>query len=304
MVPWYGLGMGIRTYSLITSVHPDKTQWLIDCARSVLTQQLPHGWELQWLLMVDGGGPQSGKEVLDQLRGLPNLHTAYVGSLTRQRGIACARNLALSQACGELVRALDADDELPENAIAHDIEAMEQHQEALWCASSCYNLDDEGNLDGWLDPPGGWVARGQLGVWWEGRGLRGEHEEPEVLPIHPISFCVRAQWLRALGGWMGVAPGGEETGLVLALSETGPGWFIDQPGLHYRVWSGSSTKHPEFGTAEARGAAWAATHRLRAIRELQALGAWPQLEAPSGSLSVASPLPPEGTPPEERGYGA
>ena len=296
--------MHVRVYSLITSVHPDKMQWLVDCARSVLTQRLPEGWELQWLLMVDGGGPQSGERVLAQLQGLPNLHAAYVGSLSRQRGIACARNLALSQACGELIRALDADDELPEDVLIHDIEAMEAHPEALWCASSCYNLDKDGNLDGWLDPPAGWIARGQLGVWWEGRGQRGEHEEPEVLPVHPISFCVRAAWLRALGGWMGVAPGGEETGLVLALSEIGPGWFIDQPGLHYRIWDESSTKHPEFGTAEARGAAWAATHRLRAIRELQQMGVWPRFEAPSGSLSVASPLPSEAPEPSSGPAGA
>jgi len=288
-----------RTYSVITSVHPEKTQWLIDCARSVLTQQMPDGWELQWLLMVDGGGPQSGQEVRKLLQGLPNLHNAYVGSLARQRGIACARNLALSQACGELVRALDADDELPDEALYRDVIAMETYSDAIWCASSCYNLDDEGNLDGWLDPPPGWVARGQLGVWWEGRGLRGEHEEPEVLPIHPISFCVRTPWLRAVGGWMGVAPGGEETGLVLALSETGPGWFIEQPGMHYRVWGGSSTQHSEFGSAEARGAAWAATQRLHAIRELQALGVWPQLEAPSGALSMASGAPVDLVQPQE-----
>jgi hypothetical protein len=202
---------------------------------------------------------------------LGDLQRLWVGAIYPRVGLAACRNLALAGAGGELVRALDGDDILPPGALRRDILAMRAHPEVGWCASACFNLLEDGTPapeGGWLDPPEGVIQRGQLGIWWEGKGDRGEHEELHVLPVHPISICIRAPLLRALGGWMGIAPGSEENGLVIALSELSSGWFIPQVGLNYRLWDGSVMAADMNNETAVQTAEMAVTRRLEAIREL------------------------------------
>jgi hypothetical protein len=263
-----------HTYSLITALHPAKMVYFAETGRSVLSQRLPTGWDLQWVVLLDGGTEQDKQRCVQMCAPYGRLDRLWIGAVQPQAGLPVCRNLALAGAKGELIRAMDGDDVLPARALQRDIKAMLAHPEVGWCASASFNLQADGSPadeGGWLDPPEGIIRRGQLGVWWEGKGDRGEeHEQPEVLPVHPISFCIRAPLLRALGGWMGVAPGSEETGLVVALSELTAGWFIPQIGLRYRIWTQSVMAKDMDNTAAVDAAAAAVGQRLEAIRLLRA----------------------------------
>ena len=56
-----------------------------------------------------------------------------------------ARTVALSRAAGG-VRAVDADDLLPEGALWRDIEALTAHPEVGWCVSPAIDLLEDGTL--------------------------------------------------------------------------------------------------------------------------------------------------------------
>jgi len=260
-------------YTLITSLLPSKEEYLPECIRSVFEQRVPDGWRIQWIIMLDGGDESDRSNVaqLCQSEGLSPDVLVQIGVLSRNRGIPICRNLALASAEGKYVRAIDGDDILPEGAVERDIQVLEDHLEIGWCTSATFNLLADGELDGWLDPPEGYVKRGQMGIWWRGLGDRGEHEEEQALPIHPLTLCVRTNLLRILGGWLGVAPGSEENGLIIALNELCEGWFTEEIGLHYRVWNNSYTTHDEFDTSEAATAAQTVEQRLIALQDPQML---------------------------------
>ncbi len=56
-------------------------------------------------------------------------------------------------------------------------------------------------------------------------------------------------------------PASEDTALLMALDVMADGWFIGEPGLHYRKHPGQTTAHPD----HRGGAEWKA--RMGAIRK-------------------------------------
>lgn len=219
--------------SVLTPTHRPQRDYLMQCAASVLSQQLPPGWDLEWMLLQDGS-PGVITRLLDQLdlEGIWDSQDPHrrimIGANPHQMGAAVSRNLLLGLCSGELVRAHDHDDILTPGALAADIECHLAHPGLAWCASPTTNLMDDGSLDGWADPPEGPIRRGQLARWWI--------ERDHIIPIHPASVCARREVLLAVGGWAALPPMTEDVGLVVPLNMRFDGWFHNHLGLQYRIW--------------------------------------------------------------------
>ena len=215
----------MRTISVITAVHPERTDFLNAAFESLANQDLPAGWQWEWLIQQDGVGS-------DVASALPSDPRVRPGS-NRHGGPATARNMALARAAGELVRVLDADDELTPGALSRDIAAINGHPDVCWTTSRVLDLLPDGSTTGFDgDPPPGILERGVVYRYWLAHNNRAS--------VHPATLCVCTKILLMLGGWMAL-PASEDTGLVLALNAVSTGYFIPEPGLLYRKWDGQST---------------------------------------------------------------
>lgn len=214
-----------RRISIITPVYAPKAEFLGETYKSLEAQVLPPGWDWEWLVQQDGPeGDVSGHLPEDDRISL------RVGN--RWGGQALARNLALSRASGALIKVLDADDVLLDGALRRDIATLEEHPGVAYTISRVLNYQPDGSTTRFPENPGpGPIPVGSLLPYWQ------RHDEPQV---HPASLCVRTEILAALGGWMAVSSS-EDTGLLLALNAVSTGYFIGEPGLHYRVWPGQTT---------------------------------------------------------------
>lgn len=145
-----------------------------------------------------------------------------------------ARTLALARVHGVLLRALDADDLLPEGALARDIETLTTHRELGWCVSACLDLLPDGTLTpGPHDPPAGPLPPGVLA-----QGLK-----EGKLQVMGTTLTAYTDLVRAVGGWMALPS--EDVALLVTCEAVAKGWFIDQPGEIYRKWSGQQSANPD-----------------------------------------------------------
>ena len=241
----------MSTLSIITPVYSGGDEFLIDAYRSLRDQQLPTGWEWEWIVQEDGttGYP---------LRRLPRDPRITPGC--GRAGRACmARTAALSRASGSLVRTLDADDLLTPGALARDIAVLTEHPELGWTACAALDLHPDGTLTGVdTDPPGGRLALGSLFASYTTRRLA----------ILGTTLCVRRDLVLALGGWPAL-PSSEDVGLMLALDAVAPGWFITEVGAHYRKHPAQSTQAAAFhDPQEATAKRAIITERVNALRRL------------------------------------
>lgn len=238
-----------RRISIITPVLGTKAQHLGEACQSVTDQELPPGWELEWLVQQDG--PDG-----DAVSGLPSEPWISASASVAWGGPAIARNLALGRATGELVKVLDADDMLCPRALWRDIEVLEEHQDVHWTVSRALNYLADDSLSQFEDnPPPGLLDQQAFMDYWE------QHGEPS---IHPATLCVRRSTLLNLGGWMAL-PTSEDTGLVLALNATTYGSFIGQTGLLHRRWANQSSLHREDGS-DRRATLALINQRAKALR--------------------------------------
>ncbi|RKN27013.1 glycosyltransferase [Micromonospora musae] len=211
--------------SVITPVHAPSIEYLAGAYESLVRQEMPDGWDWQWLVQEDG---QTGA-----LAGvLPDDPRISLGG-GRPGGPGVARTLALSRVSGQLVKVLDADDQLTPGALARDIAAFDANPHIGWATSRVLDLMPDGSMVGWdKDPEGGRVARGDVLSFWQANGYRAQ--------VHPATLCIRHDLLLALGGWMAL-PASEDTGLLLAASAVREGYFTREHGLLYRKWPGQVT---------------------------------------------------------------
>lgn len=214
----------MNVFSLITPVYQPVPEYLEAAAKSVLSQELPEGWELEWLIQEDG---QTGAaEAI-----VPTDNRVRFGS-GRHGGVAITRNLALSRARGRLVKNLDQDDILTPGVITRDIEAMAS-PDIGWTTSRVLDLLPDGSTESFPgDPEPGRLQPGWVRDQWEQRSFR--------LPVHPTTMCILRTLAVQLGGWMAV-PGSDDTGLLIAASMVSVGYFEGEVGALYRKWPGQSS---------------------------------------------------------------
>ncbi len=213
------------TISVVTAVLAGRHQHLPELYASLQRQELPPGWQWQWIVQEDG---QTGRvfELLPE--DDPRISMA-TGPHAYPAG---ARTLALTRANGVLLRAVDADDVLPDLALGRDIETLLEHPEIGWCTSAALDLLPDGSLrTGPRDPnpgplPSGCLAQGERDGW---------------LQVLAVTMTTYKELVWFLGGWAAVS--GEDVSLLLAAEAVSDGWFIAEPGLFYRRWDGASTVH-------------------------------------------------------------
>ncbi|MEW1660443.1 glycosyltransferase [Streptomyces sp. NPDC093707] len=227
-----------RRIIIVTAVHAPSAPFLPDAYASLRRQELPDGWEWQWVVQEDGKSDQVAPYVPDDARV-----TFRQG---RPGGPGVARTLALSQAAGEYVKVLDADDQLAPGALARDLAALEGDRGIGWATSRALDLLPDGSTVGFEgDPEPGPIEHGAVLDFWAAHDFRAQ--------VHPATLCVRRDLLLALGGWMAL-PASEDTGLLLALNATSRGWFTPEVGLLYRKWPGQATGQPSHTETAERAA--------------------------------------------------
>ncbi|MFG2826366.1 glycosyltransferase family 2 protein [Streptomyces sp. NPDC048434] len=227
-----------RRIIIVTAVHAPSAHFLPDAYRSICRQELPEGWEWHWVVQEDGKSDEVAPHLPDDERV-----TFRQG---RPGGPGVARTIALSQADGEYIKVLDADDQLTPGALARDLAALEGDSSIGWATSRALDLLPDGSTAGFPgDPEPGPVERGAVLDRWKANGFRA--------PVHPATLFMRRDLVLALGGWMAL-PASEDTGLLLALNATSRGWFSAEVGLHYRKWPGQATSQASHTDAAERDA--------------------------------------------------
>lgn len=236
--------------SVITPVHPAGAGYLTNAYQSLLSQELPEGWSWEWIVQEDGlDGAVAGH--------IPADARISHGS-GRHGGPGIARTMALARARGELVKVLDADDELPPGTLWRDVEVLSRNGSIDWTTSRVLDLLPDGSTVGFdFDPPEGVIQIGDVLNHWTSHDHRAQ--------VHPATLCVRRSVLLMLGGWMAL-PASEDTGLLLALNAVSNGWFIPTAGLRYRKWPGQATADPAHTNRAERSARMAVIEaRARAL---------------------------------------
>jgi hypothetical protein len=228
--------------SIITAGFAPTADFLNDCWKSISAQQLPPGWELEWVIQEDGAEP----ELRDRLPSDDRIRYEANGV---HLGIPSTRNLALCRARGDLVRNLDQDDVLTPGGLAVLVEALEEYPDCVWAVGDVADLHPDGS-HGPFDPssytdgaprlepafssliePGRVEAGHLLRVW----------NESGVFPIHCSGIALRTPVARAFGGWAAL-PRSEDLSLVTAISTFYPGVYVPVVTFLYRRWEGQTTR--------------------------------------------------------------
>lgn len=217
-----------RTISIVTPAYKPALEYLTAAYESLCAQVMPRGWQWQWIVQEDG---QTG----DVARMLPDDARISVGS-GRRTGEAATRTMCLSRATGELVKVLDADDQLTPGTLARDIAILSEHPDIGWTTARVLDLLPDGSTAGFDDPPKGRLERGEVFRHWRTHNYRAQ--------VHPATLCIRRQLVLALGGWMAL-PASGDTGLLLAANAISSGYFIPEVGMLYRKWPGQMTSQAD-----------------------------------------------------------
>ncbi|MFJ4120079.1 glycosyltransferase family 2 protein [[Kitasatospora] papulosa] len=211
--------------TVMTAVHGPGAHYLPDAYKSLLAQNLPDGWDWQWVIQEDGRTDSVTPYVPEDPR-------VSFGQGRAGRA-AMARTMGLARAEGEYVKVLDADDMLTPGALARDLSALIANPGVSWATSRVLDLLPDGTTVGFEgDPPEGVIERGSVLEYWRAHDFRAQ--------VHPATLIMRRDLLLALGGWMAL-PASEDTGLLLAMNAVSTGWFTAETGLLYRKWPGQVT---------------------------------------------------------------
>jgi glycosyltransferase involved in cell wall biosynthesis len=237
--------------TLITAVSARNVDYLADTIRSVQIQELPAGWELEWIVQEDGALPVLADHfaLYDVVRYAAN---------NAQLGIAVTRNFGLARASGGLIRVLDSDDILLPASLSTIIPHFQDHG-IHWAVGQADDLMPNGERLPWKSAlPYGRVKAGLVNQWAE------EHEGN--WPIHCAGLTMRTESVRALGGWAGL-PNDEDIVLFAALSEITDGYNDEAVTWLYRQHPDQATRTEEWRSYSANGRT-AALQRARTMRTL------------------------------------
>ncbi|WP_210408405.1 glycosyltransferase, partial [Allokutzneria sp. NRRL B-24872] len=215
-------GGAVPLISVLTAVRRPVPEFFVEAAHSVAAQELPAGWELEWLVQEDGEEP-SARELCPRARYEAN---------GAQLGTATTRNLALSRARGELLAVLDYDDVLLPGGLARLIEVFAEQPGIGWAVGQADDLIDGVRVPYELRYPCGRVPAGTIGKLYEETGLCQVACAGLVLPTALV---------RAFGGWAAI-PRAQDVGLFIAISEVHDGYQEPAVTWAYRKHPGQTTR--------------------------------------------------------------
>ena len=204
--------------SIITAVHPTHVGWLETCGASILSQELPQGWSLEWCVQLD-----------DDAKASHNDPRVKVASNHAKLGASHSRNMAAARAQGDVFMHLDADDVLLSGALNHILEIYADDT-ISWVA---VRVDDIVGQDIVKHPHelSGVIEPGVVSAMWLSSGR---------LPFHSAAFTMRRDAFFTAGCYPALVAA-EDVGLVLAVSDHSRGVVLKDTLAQYRKWSLQTT---------------------------------------------------------------
>ncbi|HEY0803923.1 MAG TPA: glycosyltransferase family A protein [Pseudonocardiaceae bacterium] len=236
--------------SVLTAAHGERADFLAEAGASLAGQELPAGWELEWIVQYDGPEPK----LADTVSSFPFARYAAHGE---RLGAAMTRNLGLTRVGGELVHVLDSDDLILPGGLRAAVEAFAAYPWIHWVAGQADDLLPDGTRVA-FEPrlPPGLIEPGALNE------LVAEHDP---LPVHPAGLTLRTATTRALGGWA-ANPRADDNSLMVAVAEITAGYLTPEVTWLYRKHEGQITGLPYFSALEP--IAWTVVRqRISALRE-------------------------------------
>ncbi|MGW4635533.1 glycosyltransferase family 2 protein [Nocardia sp. NPDC004415] len=216
--------------SVLTAVHQPGAAFLPETLASIEEQQLPEGWELEWVLQEDG--PSSDMAGLagdrDWVRYEAN---------GEKLGIAGTRNLALNRVRGSLIQVLDGDDLLLPNALATLIPHFDDPG-IHWALGQADDLLPDGtrkSFPPYEGLPFGRVPAGAVNNW--------AIESGGSWPVHCAGLMLRSTTVRVMGGWGGV-PTNDDLVMLAGVSGAADGYFDDTTTWLYRQHEAQTVRGP------------------------------------------------------------
>lgn len=238
-----------RRVSIITAAYAPLSDYFKATIESVASQELPDGWELEWLVQEDGDHP--GLEGM--VAGVPGIKYAANGTHT---GISATRNLALTRATGDIVQVLDHDDVLLPGALSTLLPRFEDPS-IHWVVGQADDLLPDGTRREYESAlPFGRVPAGTVNTW--------AIEHSGNWPIHCAGLLMRAPLVRACGGWGGV-PVDDDIVMLAALSEIADGYNDPATTWLYRIHERQTHKSAQWRERSSDGRR-IALQRVQAIR--------------------------------------
>jgi glycosyltransferase involved in cell wall biosynthesis len=204
--------------SVITAVHPPHAGWLETSGASILTQELPDGWTVEWCVQLDDGAEATFSD--------PRVQAA---SNQTKLGAAQSRNLAVARASGDVLMHLDADDVLIQGALMRILPLYDDTTTA-WVAVRVDDLID-GSVVSRPHELSGAVEPGVVAARW----LSDGH-----LPFHSVAFTARRDAFLDAGCYPALIAA-EDVGLVLAVTDRYRGVVLEDTLAQYRKWSLQTT---------------------------------------------------------------
>lgn len=240
---------------------------MAEAGASALEQELPDGWDLEWIVQEDGAPSEAVREAMPTDERVK--HAANGAHL----GTATTRNFGLARLRGQYVQNLDADDLLLPGALTRIVTTMEEHDGLHWAFGQADDLMPDSrriSFDPWI-PPFGRMSAGRLTAWVDEHGGNW--------PIPCAGVLYRTTTIRALGGWVAL-PIGQDIAMLAAVAELTDGWQDETTTWLYRQHEGQVSRHAQY-------AEWSEIARRVAVQRSAAL----RLVGASISASGTDPNP-------------
>lgn len=212
--------------TIITPAHPEKTQYLVECANSIDKARSllkTKAIDIEWCLSFDGKEPVGLKN--DIVKTSDTLI-----SRSSHKGISHTRNDALYSSNGEWVIPLDADDLLHPDFI-NFCEYL-QISELAWVGANRVLMSEEKTPH--------WnnffkvFPRGELASTWS---------SPFI--FHHNSIAIRREVLLKVGGWP-IIEYNEDMALAMLVNELYSGEITPLIMNYYRVWDGQEVQSSDY----------------------------------------------------------
>lgn len=238
-----------RRLSIITAAYGPLATYFETTIHSVRQQELPEGWELEWLVQEDGPNPTLEALVADE----PHVRYAANGA---QTGISATRNLALTRATGDVVQVLDHDDVLLPGALATLLPRFDDPG-THWVVGQADDLLPDGSRRTYESAlPFGRVPAGTVNDW--------AINHDGNWPIHCAGLMLRTNLVRAVGGWGGT-PVDDDIVMFSAVSELADGYNDPTVTWLYRIHDRQTHRSAAWRSRNADGRR-IALQRIEALR--------------------------------------